>query len=60
MSLFECCHTCQRRHVGCHGDCSDYNAAKKKNNAKKREEQRGYIEYVGRMQANMQRLAKTK
>ena len=27
--IFECCHKCTKRHVGCHGTCPDYADAKK-------------------------------
>lgn len=30
---FECCHDCQKRRVGCHGDCPDYLAEKGRHDA---------------------------
>jgi hypothetical protein len=27
-NTFECCHNCERRHIGCHADCQEYLTAK--------------------------------
>ena len=26
----QCCHNCQKRHMGCHADCADYLKAKER------------------------------
>lgn len=57
--FYKCCRGCERRHIGCHADCKDYNGARKNAavyNAKRREERRGYIEAAGMLEANLQRM----
>ena len=59
MNLFECCRTCERRQVGCHGSCVEYNAARKALSAlnkKKRAEQRGYIERMSALETSLRSM----